>query len=117
MYTADLLKVTTYGDNGAEVPRFTNFRAVIPMADCRRYVTSGAEVSVRIEAEDAETFWDECRASNLWEALLPGVNVDSDPADLFAAAIKALADEGFRVNGIVWDASQLRYSRGIEVAS
>lgn len=97
--TADLFKVTTYADSGAEIPRFTNFQAVIPLAENRRYVSSGGQVSVRIEAEDEDTFWDDCQASNVWESLVPHRHVSDDADQILATATDALAREGFRVAG------------------
>jgi hypothetical protein len=110
---------TTTDDDGVKIPRFTNFRAVIPIDESRRYISNGGEVSVRIEAHDAHA---EMRGygdnpnSYLWESVVPGVHVHDRPGDIQSAALEVLYREGVQLADVCWTWDGRRYVSAIEVA-
>lgn len=111
--------ITTLDDNGSTIPRFTNFRAVIPLDENRRYPANCGEVTLRIEARDA----DKATAGNpgdgnlyLYETSLQGAHVDDSPATYLPIAVQILAEQGFKLTG-EYGADNGRLTAGIEVAA
>jgi hypothetical protein len=113
-HAAELLTARTADDQGNDIPRFTNFRVVVPLSENRRVLlSSGGEVSVRIEAHDAEIDAAD-KNSYLWEGLVPHRHV-SDYADyILETAADELARQGFRVDAAGWVTDGENWTAGIE---
>lgn len=110
---ADFLTITTADDNGTDIPRYTNFRAVIPLDENRRYTSNGGQVTIRIEVDDAHIDGDD-QTSYLFEADIPAAHVNDNPSDFLTAALDVLAAEGFELAGPGWSASSDRFTARIE---
>jgi hypothetical protein len=101
--TADLLTVRTLDDNGTDIPRFTNFRALIALADASRF--GSHEVDLRIVADDAHA---EANGHGddpelyVWQASIPAADVSNSATDMLADALGMLRAEGFEVSADSW---------------
>jgi hypothetical protein len=102
MYTADYRKVTTYGDNGAETPRYTCWLALIPTG----------RAALILEVLDVEDEDYEARA--VIDLLLP---CRPDTPDRFPYADRAIEGEGFRLGEHGWQPTDRGYEARLEVAS
>jgi hypothetical protein len=96
---ADLAAQTTFDDNGREILRFTGFRAVIPLDENGRFEGGAGQVTLRIEARDADEDYgtDLNAVSYLSEGILPGFQVGDawDVPKLIRAVELELLKEGF----------------------
>ncbi len=98
MKTADYAKVTAFGGDGSEIPRFSCFIATIP---------TGRNALV-IDALDVDTWNNE----PLFETALPD---GLDRAGCFSAAILIAEREGFRLWGRGWTRTDRGFEARLEV--
>ena len=116
MIAADFAAIRTTDDQGNDIPRYTNFRAVIDLADIRRYPhTTGGTPTVRIVADDAQADLQghpDNPAVNIVETELEDAQVDDLVATIADKARAVLATEGFDIDGVWgWGSPEVRTAK------